>query len=148
MQRRAPGFTLIELMIVVTIIGILAALAIPAYNNYVDRAQVAEATGLLWSAKTPMAEYYVNVARWPVEPGEVMGTTSGRYTASITYFDAPDSAPPGHAVLMATMNSFGVPTELRGATFLLETADGGATWRCHAGGPRPMSDAYLPSSCK
>jgi len=144
---RAPGFTLIELMIVVTIIGVLAAVAIPAYSGYVLRAQVSEATGLLWSAKSPMAEYFVNSARWPDTPGEVMGTTSGTYTASITYFGVPDNSA-GQATLMAKFNSFGLSPDLRNATFLLGTQDGGVTWRCTAGGSSPLSDRYLPGACR
>ena len=146
MRRGKAGFTLLELMVVVAIIGVLAAVAIPAYNDYVKRSQVSEATGLLWGAKTPMAEYFANAKRWPAQPGEVLGTTSGKYTASITYFGTPDNAA-ADMTLMATMAA-GVSHELAGTTFLLETTDGGATWSCRAGGPKPISGAYLPEACK
>ena len=135
-------------MVVTAILGVLAAVAIPAYSNYVQRAQVTEATDLLWGAKTPMAEYFANTAYWPLQPGDVMGTTSGKYTASISYQGAPDNTPPGVMALMATMNSFGLAPELRGATFVLATIDGGATWSCHSGGPKPIRDLYLPAACK
>jgi type IV pilus assembly protein PilA len=147
MRSRTSGFSLIELMIVVAIIGVLAAVAIPAYNDYIKKAQVSEATGLLWGAKTPMAEYYSNAKRWPALPGEVLGTTSGKYTGSITFFGTPDNTS-GAMTLMATMASTGVATELQGATFFLETADGGATWTCRSGGPRPIGAAYLTNACK
>jgi type IV pilus assembly protein PilA len=141
------GFTLLELMIVVAIIGILAALAVPAYNDYVKRAQVSEATGLLWGAKSPMAEYFANAKRWPQQPGDVLGTTSGKYTGSITFFGTPDDAARS-ITLMATMASSGVAAELQGTTFFLETADGGATWTCRSGGTKPISESYLPTACK
>lgn len=148
MRSRPAGFTLLELMIVIAIIGVLAAVAIPAYYRYVHRAQIAEATGLLWAAKSPMAEYYSNAARWPDEPGEVMGTTTGRYTASITYYGTPDATPPGTMTLMATMTSFGVAPELRGTTFVLETFDGGAQWRCKSGGANAIPEVFLPNACQ
>jgi type IV pilus assembly protein PilA len=147
MRSNPRGFSLVELMIVVAIIGVLAAVAIPAYNDYVKRGQVSEATGLLWGAKTPLAEYFSNAKRWPAQPGDVLGTTSGKYTASITFFGTPDSAA-GQITLMATMASSGVAAELQGATFFLETADGGATWTCRSGGTRPISETYLANACK
>src|SRR6266404_6297920 len=79
------GFTLIELMIVVAIIGILAAVAIPAYQDYIARAQVSEAVNLLGGGKTPLAEYYSDKGSFPPSPASVMGNLSGKYTASILY---------------------------------------------------------------
>ncbi len=65
MQKKQQGFTLIELMIVVTIIGTLAALAIPAYQDYSIRAQIAEGLTLSAGAKTAVSEYYVDRGAWP-----------------------------------------------------------------------------------
>lgn len=147
-MRRDSGFTLIELMVVVAIIGVLAAVAIPAYSGYVARAQVTEATGLLWSAKSPMAEYFVNGGGWPTSPSDVVGTTSGRYVGSITYYGTPDSNPPGSMTLMAKFNSFGLSTDLRNATITLQTTDGGKNWQCKSGGTNPLDDKFLPGACK
>ncbi len=67
MKRVQQGFTLIELMIVVAIIGILAAIAIPAYQDYIARAQMSEAMNLADGAKASVAEYYMNNGEWPTD---------------------------------------------------------------------------------
>jgi len=79
------GFTLIELMIVIAIIGILAAIAIPAYQNYTIRAQVTEGLTLADGWKTAIAEYYANVGTMPAAIGNLAGTSTsvGKYESSI-----------------------------------------------------------------
>ncbi len=79
------GFTLIELMIVVAIIGILAAIAIPAYQNYTIRAQVTEGLTLADGWKTAIAEYYANTGNMPDAIGNLAGTSqsTGKYESSI-----------------------------------------------------------------
>ena len=79
------GFTLIELMIVIAIIGILAAIAIPAYQNYTIRSQVTEGLTLGDGWKTAISEYYANTGCWPVV-GNLTGTCNsvGKYESSVT----------------------------------------------------------------
>jgi type IV pilus assembly protein PilA len=92
MKTMQKGFTLIELMIVVAIIGILAAIAIPAYQNYTIRAQVTEGISLADTFKTGIAEFYQNIGTWPTGTSvagsattiAMPGTTTGKYTTGIT----------------------------------------------------------------
>ena len=85
-MKKQQGFTLIELMIAVAIIGILAAVAIPQYQSYVARAQVSEAVTLLGGLKTPVIDYYAMNGEFPSvgSTGQISVTTTGEFVDSIT----------------------------------------------------------------
>ncbi len=85
MKRLQQGFTLIELMIVVAIIGILAAIALPAYQDYTMRAQVSEGPNLAEGLKTAMADYYQNKGTWPANLAamNVSSPPAGNYVTSV-----------------------------------------------------------------
>ncbi len=150
MKHLQKGFTLIELMIVVAIIGILAAVAIPAYQDYTARAQVTEAVELLSGGKTPMAEYFADKGTWPAAAGSVMGNLAGKYT-SVIVIGVPTTANGGTLTLLATMKPTGVNVNIQGKTITLQTLDGGKKWDCtlnQSGGGGTIIAKYRPAACR
>ncbi|HFC2260684.1 TPA: pilin, partial [Neisseria gonorrhoeae] len=110
MNTLQKGFTLIELMIVIAIVGILAAVALPAYQDYTARAQVSEAILLAEGQKSAVTEYYLNHGEWP-ENNTSAGVASsptdikGKYVKSVTV---------AKGVVTAQMASTGVNKEIQG----------------------------------
>src|SRR5580698_3494351 len=104
MKTIQKGFTLIELMIVIAIIGILAAIAIPAYQNYIIRSQVTEGLSLADSWKTAVGEFFANYGSFPTGYSStgsstqiaMMNTSSGKYVSSIRI----GTASPGGQILI------------------------------------------------
>ena len=142
MKRIQQGFTLIELMIVVAIIGILAAVAIPAYQDYIARSQVSEAVSLLGAAKTPIAEYISDKGSMPAIT-DAVSTTAGKYTNAIALTGD------GTAItLTATMKSSGVNSGVTSGTVEMRSTDGTKTWSCTSGTTNGLSGKYLPGACR
>ncbi len=140
MKKVEKGFTLIELMIVVAIIGILAAVAIPAYQDYIARSQMSEAVSLLGGSKTPLSEYIADRGSLPGTITEVVSTTTGKYTAALAL--AGDITA---LTVTATMKSSGVNSAIAGGSVWLVSTDAAKTWTCTSGGILPK---YLPSACR
>ena len=145
MKLLQNGFTLIELMIVVAIIGILAAVAIPAYQDYTARAQVSEAAELLAGGKTPYAEWFSDKGTWPSSTSSVMGNTIGKYVQGVAQTTAAGST--GLLTIVATMRTTASKL-VAGGTLLLQTADGGKTWSCSNTTTATILGKYRPSACR
>ena len=148
---KQKGFTLIELMIVVAIIGILAAVAIPQYQNYVARAQVAEGLTLASGAKTAVAEYRSTTGEWPADNAAAgladKNDINGKYVEYVDYRLHMVTGPQLWARFRDTAHS-----KLAGDVWLvLKASDqgGSISWSCSsAGAPGEDITDYLPSSCK
>ena len=149
MKQLQQGFTLIELMIVVAIIGILAAVAIPSYQDYTARAQVSEAMSLTSGLKTAMSEFFADRGRFPTGPNSISNTLSGKYVSTITFSNAAG----GTVNIDATMRQ-SVAAAIRGKVFSVATTVGGIRWTCgevagsQAAASTDLDSKYLPGACK
>jgi type IV pilus assembly protein PilA len=155
MKTLQKGFTLIELMIVVAIIGILAAVAIPSYQDYTARAQVAEGLQLTSQFKTTLAEFYADNGDYAgsgVNLTDLGGTTTGKYVDFITLENVATST----ITVTATFKTTGVAAAIKGSQFAIATIDGGKSWVCGqlavdatvGGTGTPIDTKYNPGACK
>ncbi|HFB3402473.1 TPA: pilin, partial [Neisseria gonorrhoeae] len=161
MNTLQKGFTLIELMIVIAIVGILAAVALPAYQDYTARAQVSEAILLAEGQKSAVTEYYLNHGEWPKD-NDSAGVASaskiiGKYVQKVEV---------AKGVVTATMKSDGVNKEIKDKKLSLwaKREDGSVKWFCGQPVTRDNADAakddvakddanaietkHLPSTCR
>ena len=165
MKKVQQGFTLIELMIVVAIIAILAAIAIPAYQNYLIRAQVSEGMSLAGGVQTAVAEYYSNYGKFP-ESNQAAGVASvasisGKYISAVGVGTAAATPADGAKTDQGTATAGGVITadfetannaspnaKLVGKFLVLSpvtSSNGDVHWSCTKS---TVPSQYLPSSCR
>ncbi len=139
-MRKQQGFTLIELMIVVAIIGILAAIAIPAYQDYTIRAQVSEGLNLTGACKAAVTEFYQDTGGFPGDNAEAglsaAAEITGKYTVSVTAENNECQAEFGKEA----------NTKILGAVLTMTATDnaGSISWDCSAN----FENKWLPAACR
>ncbi|MBH6295791.1 pilin [Neisseria meningitidis] len=164
MNTLQKGFTLIELMIVIAIVGILAAVALPAYQDYTARAQVSEAILLAEGQKSAVTEYYLNHGIWPGDNNSAGVASSSKIKGK--YVEKVEVA---KGVITAEMKSSGVNKEIQGKKLSLwaKRQDGSVKWFCGqpvtrdanadanadavaaaADGTNKIDTKHLPSTCR
>ena len=159
-KRAQQGFTLIELMIVVAIIGILAAVALPAYQDYTKRAKVSEGLSLAGSAKLTVAENYSNAknyaAGWtaPSATAAIKSVAIDEATGQVTITTNPPVQTDATLILRPYTGPNTAPVALADSKSAYEPATGNISWACGALGAAAPAVAgtleakYAPSNCR
>ena len=141
MKKVQSGFTLIELMIVIAIIGILAAIALPAYNDYTARAQVSEAVNLASGLKLQVADVYADEGAFgginsAADGIPTAANVNGKYTTGVSVTAA---------VIQATIGNDASALVTGGTVTLTpNTNEGSLEWTCTSS----LSAKYLPAACR
>jgi type IV pilus assembly protein PilA len=143
MKRVQQGFTLIELMIVVAIIGILAAIALPAYQDYLVRSKVSEILARGGEVKGSIAEFYSSRSKWPSTLA-----SAGVVSTGVHYVKASGgvSIATDQFTLTSSTADFPAAAQSKTITFSVVSTQGGQlVWKC---APGTMPPKYMPASCR
>ncbi|MBU3071021.1 pilin [Aestuariicella sp. G3-2] len=145
MKQVQKGFTLIELMIVVAIIGILAAVALPAYQDYTIRAKMSEVIGLAAAAKTSVSEYYVTMGFMPTGAGTAgvnENAAQSTYVSQIAYNDQATN------VGRITYTIANLSPATGNLAFQGTGSANGVQWDCTSTSGTTVLPKYLPANCR
>ena len=156
--RNQKGFTLIELMIVVAIIGILAAVAIPAYTDYLKRSKVSEAVSLQGGLKTPIEEWIGSQGAWPNSiTADLGGKVTGKYTSLISLIGTSETVLTGddYTALGTTAIMKDVPSASAPGFICMLYNPVQKAWACTIAGScsntnstTALESALVPSNCR
>jgi type IV pilus assembly protein PilA len=149
-MKQQKGFTLIELMIVIAIIGILAAIAIPAYQDYIVRSKISEGLNMAGAAKLAVAETYDSAGLFPDDNDEAglpgAGSITGGFVTSITVSSVGDGT--GQVEILYNSSVGGNPTANGKKLQLTATpSEGSMKWAC-ASASNEVVNKYLPANCR
>ena len=157
MKQAQQGFTLIELMIVVAIIGILAAVALPAYQDYTARSKIATILATATSGKTAMFDYYTSEGVMPTAKADVKASgtvTEGFYNAinATTYKSALDytsNSDKSNATFTVTLDKINANVNGKKISFAYADSAGQLLFSCAKSlSTSPVPDKYLPKECR
>jgi type IV pilus assembly protein PilA len=150
MNKLQKGFTLIELMIVVAIIAILAAIALPAYQDYTIRSQVSEGAVLADGAKTALSEYFQNNGVFPTSNAAAGLATAaliqGKYVSGVDLATTPGKITVAYSSTAPQVANAKLAGDL--LVFSAITNSGSIAWHCSSAAGTTVPDRYLPTSCR
>ena len=149
-QHRQQGFTVIELMIVVTIVSILAVIAMPAYVEYATRSKVSEAMGFMGEAKTSVSErFYTNNSTWPENNFQAGLPDPDDYDSYDFVKRLEVTSIPTSGTITVTLDLPNTPADNKQLQLVPSTSTGEIVWTCRpAPGGDGVDSKYAPANCR